>query len=53
MRYGNALHTVFLCGLREFHCNVTTTSFTGARRRVAYDAGRELAHVLTFRRFES
>ena len=40
----------FLLGVREFRSNVTT--HFGPELISAYDWGREIAHRLTFRRFE-
>lgn len=39
----------FLLGVREFRQNVTTAT----DEIESYDRGRELAHLITFRRFES
>ena len=41
----------FWLGVTEFRSN-TTTHYEGALIEI-YDAGRELAHVLTLRRYES
>ncbi len=41
----------FILGIREFRCGVTT-HFDDASQLYAYDFGRELAHRMTFRRFE-
>ena len=41
----------FLLGAREFRLTYTK-SYSNEQLRNAYDAGRELAHKLTFRRFE-
>lgn len=42
----------FLLGAREFRSDYTTRCATDALR-LAYDYGREWAHRLTFRRFDS
>jgi hypothetical protein len=43
----------FLLGLYEFRsCYTTNPEVDGEDYIENYDAGRELAHVLTFRRFE-
>lgn len=41
----------FLLGIREFRSDWTTSY--DDNRIEAYDAGRELAHKLTFRRFDN
>lgn len=41
----------FVNGIREFRLD-STTSYDDWGHLNAYDAGRELAHRLTFRRFE-
>lgn len=41
----------FLLGMREFRLSMTT-SYDDVRLAEAYDHGRDLAHRLTFRRFE-
>lgn len=41
----------FILGIREFRLDCTT-SYDDDRLMAAYDTGRELAHVLTFRRFD-
>lgn len=41
----------FALGMREFRLSMTT-SFDDYDLLCAYDAGRELAHRITFRRFE-
>ncbi|WP_330728182.1 hypothetical protein [Burkholderia multivorans] len=41
----------FLNGIREFRLDCTT-SYDDDELTAAYDHGRELAHRLTFRRFE-
>lgn len=42
----------FLLGVQEFRCSFTTLYSDNGLMR-AYDLGREWAHRLTFRRFES
>lgn len=42
----------FILGMTEF-CTAWTTSFDDLDLVESYDAGRELAHRLTFRRFEA
>lgn len=44
--------TAFLLGVVEFR-NAFTTHFNDYTALLAYDAGRELAHKITLRRFES
>ena len=39
----------FVLGMREFRSDVTSST----NYVVAYDLGRELAHLLTFRRWDS
>jgi hypothetical protein len=43
---------IALLGAREFR-RAFTTHFDDLDRLESYDAGRELAHVLTFRRYDS
>ena len=42
----------FLLGMAEFRLSLTT-HYDDYRLLVAYDRGRELAHKLTLRRFDS
>lgn len=41
----------FWLGVREFR-SAWTTHFDDYENQLAYDKGRELAHMLTFRRYE-
>jgi hypothetical protein len=41
----------FVKGMREFRCSVTVR-YADLRLRTAYDSGRDLAHRLTFRKFD-
>ena len=45
-----ALHA-FILGVREFRYSVTT-GWHSERLQECYDTGRELAHMLTFRRWD-
>lgn len=42
----------FMCGVREFRLTYTTSHAT-LDERDAYDRGREMAHKLTGRRYET
>lgn len=46
-----ALHLSFILGMVEFRSDLTT-GFFEQHLQDAYDCGRDLAHRLTFRRFD-